>query len=103
MVATQTSAPPLDLDIELGAPPPYEEVISSPPPYVPNEPVTTLTVNELVMTFQSEPISRVDGVPATTSHEPTRQSPASPTRQNPIRPNRQNPTTRRTVNQNKAQ
>uniref|UniRef100_A0A914DAG1 Heat shock protein 70 n=1 Tax=Acrobeloides nanus TaxID=290746 RepID=A0A914DAG1_9BILA len=78
MVVIQAYAPPLDSDIELGAPPPYEEAILRPPPYVSNEqqmpstytsnePVTRLTIDELVMPFQTEPVSHVDEVPATTS------------------------------------
>uniref|UniRef100_A0A914DUJ0 Uncharacterized protein n=1 Tax=Acrobeloides nanus TaxID=290746 RepID=A0A914DUJ0_9BILA len=78
MVATQASPPPPYRDIELGAPPPYAEATSRPPPYVPNEPATRLTIDDLVISIQTEPVSRVDEVPATTSQPELRiQNPES--------------------------
>jgi hypothetical protein len=69
MVTTQASPPPPYRVIELEAPPPYEEATSRPPPYVPNEPVTRLTIDDIVISIQTEPVSGVDEVPATTSRK----------------------------------
>uniref|UniRef100_A0A914DSK9 Uncharacterized protein n=1 Tax=Acrobeloides nanus TaxID=290746 RepID=A0A914DSK9_9BILA len=79
MAETQASVPPYDRDIEIGAPPPYMGEMGAPPPYeeatsrpslyIPNEPVTRLAIDDLLVSFQSESVSRVDEVSATISQE----------------------------------
>jgi hypothetical protein len=79
MTETQTSVPPYDRDIEMGAPPPYMGEMGAPPPYeeatsmpslyVPNEPVTRLAIDDLLVSLQSESVSRVNEVSAITSRK----------------------------------